>query len=438
MPSNRTENSLYLGLRQKVVIVLIAVLSISLGLTGWYSLQQQEKNILEQTQQRGEDLARSTAQSLVYNVIGYDYHAIQLLLEEIVKSRDINYAKVINTRGNIMGEAGFLPKDTKPWTIFKRNIEFDKDSLGELTLTLDNANIVKQITKQRDSIIQREIFLIFLITIGEFLALSYIIIRPVVKISNALDKNIDENGHINKDMPQLSNDEFGRLSNQFNRMRKQLNSLTDKLHSKVNHANLEVQEQNEKLRQQSNELKSINLKLETLTITDPLTGLYNRRHFDTLIESELTYAIQHSEYLSIVIIDLDKFKSINDTYGHATGDTVLCTIADFLKKNVRKSDTPCRIGGEEFALLCRHTSISDSKIVIEKLRKKLACEEIKLDGDVNKVTASFGIMTIPSDMIKINSTKEFYSCADQAMYYSKEHGRNQVTHYNSIMDQTTT
>jgi len=420
------------GLRQKMVLVLITVLTLSLGLTGWYAIYQQENKIVQQTRQHGEDLARSTVQSLVYTVIGYNYHAIQLLLEEIVTSRDIDYAKLVNSKGNIMAEVGKLSLDTPPWTIFTQDIVFDNNVIGELVLGLDNASIVTQIKQQRNAIIQREVILILFIAIGEFMALSYIIIRPVIKISNALDDNIGEYGHIIKDIPIQSHDEFGRLAMRFNSMRAQLNKLTSELHSKVNLANKEVQLQNSQLITQSTELLSINLKLEKLTLTDPLTELYNRRHFDILMESEFSYAIRKDESFSIIILDLDNFKQINDTFGHSEGDKVLRAIANTINENIRISDITCRIGGEEFAILCRHTDAKEVMVMVEKMRMSLNENRIKLNTNTIYITASFGVMTMPSDDIEIDSPHFLFRCADKAMYYSKDNGKNRVTHFNDI------
>ena len=110
---------------------------------------------------------------------------------------------------------------------------FDQNVIGELTLALDNHHIVEQLKLNRDTLIRREALIILLIAIGEFLALSYVIIRPVTIITTAMESNVDDNGLITTDIPFSSRDEFGRLASQFNSMRSRLNVVTEKLHSSM-------------------------------------------------------------------------------------------------------------------------------------------------------------------------------------------------------------
>jgi len=432
MPKYKLKKEIRIGIRQKMILVLVTVLLLSLGVTGWYTLHRQEGKIIEKTQQTGKNLARITAASLVYRVIAYDYHSIQLLLDELVKSEDISYAILINSKGNIMGKAGIATGKSEPWTVFTHPIVFDNTQLGKLTLTLDNANIIKQFKSQQESIIIREILLILLISIGEFLAISYIIIRPVSIISKAFDENIDDNGIITNDIEYESKDQFGLLANQFNIMREKLNTLTKQFHSKISHTNNEIEQQNKRLLAQSAELTEVNKKLERLAVTDPLTGLFNRRHFDSMIKNVLTYADRHNEFISIILFDIDYFKLINDKYGHSSGDVVLCRIADILSKKLRKTDIAFRVGGEEFAIVCRDSDIDQSKIIAEHFRSEFAKTVINLDHEKVSITASFGIITYPGTNSCIQSPDELYHHADIAMYHSKEHGRNCISHTNDI------
>jgi diguanylate cyclase (GGDEF)-like protein len=415
-----------IGIRQKMILVLISVLTLSLGITGWYSIKQQEQELYDKIQIHGQNLVRITAISLTYSVVGYDYHSIQLLLDELVKTEDISYAILINSSGNTMAESGTQSNNKEIFTTFKHDIVFDKKIIAELTLSHDNSYIIKQLKDHQLSVITRETILILLISLGVFLALSYIIIRPIKEISKALDENIDEYGNILKDINYQCNDEFGFLASQFNIMRHKLNIVTDQLRSKIVHANKELELQNTQLKIQSEKLTEANEKLELLTITDALTNLYNRRHFDYLLNSELSFANRHDEKFSMIVFDIDHFKKINDTYGHNGGDIVLSKIAALLQRNLRKADIACRIGGEEFAIICRHTGIKQSKKIAEKLRSNFEKASINVNSEIISITASFGIVTFFNSNIK--TPDDFYHHADNAMYYSKEHGRNCVHH----------
>jgi len=421
-----------------MVMVLLSVLILSLGITGWFALEQQEEQVMQRTLQRGEDLANFTTESLSYSVVGYDYHTIQLLLDELVKAEDILYAKVINTKGNTMGESGINTDEIERWLVFYKNIKFDGEVIGELTLALDNTTIINEFNQQRNNLISREALLILLIAIGEFIALSFVIVRPVSIISKALNENIDEHGLITNDIPYQSNDEFGRLSTQFNEMRHKLNDANEKLQSKVELANEEVRHQNTLLREQSIELQSANKTLEKLSITDKLTGLNNRHHFDEVLSTEFLFSSRYGEPLSLIMLDIDNFKLINDNYGHAAGDKVLVEFSSIIKSNLRLSDVVFRIGGEEFAVLCRHNDINASISIANKLCGILSSTQIEIDNTKLCVTASFGIMTMPCNLSKIDNVDDFYQFADIAMYHSKQSGRNQVTHFVDISDQENT
>jgi len=423
-----------IGIRQKMVAVLVTVLLLALGSTGWYTIQKQEENIIVETQQRAQDLSRFTARSIAYSVVGYDYHSIQLLLDEIVKTQDMTYAKVVNIKGNTMAESGTIQSDIAPWMKFRQAILFDDKEIGSLEMALNNRRIVEQQKKQKDELIQREVILIILIAVGEFLALSYIIVRPVSIISLAMDENVDENGIITSDINFKSRDEFGRLANQFNEMRSKLNDVTGQLYSRISFADEELQDKNKCLLQQSVEMQRINEELQRIAITDPLTNLYNRRHFDSLLEKEFLFSKRHSDDLSVAFFDIDHFKIINDKYGHAAGDIVLIELANLINKNLRSLDVVCRVGGEEFAIICRRTDRQGIQDLAEKIRSQIEMKDIDVGNDVLSVTTSFGLMTYPDMHMDVKTYEELVNCADMAMYYSNDHGRNRITHYTEILN----
>ncbi|MFV2060026.1 MAG: diguanylate cyclase [Gammaproteobacteria bacterium] len=227
--------------------------------------------------------------------------------------------------------------------------------------------------------------------------------------------------------------EIKELIDSFNNMGKSLNSITKELYSKIDFSSNEVKEQNLKLQDQAHELKTKNEELKRLSTTDNLTSLFNRRLFDTMLETEFSFVLRHHEFLSLIMLDIDHFKSINDEFGHVQGDRVLIDIANILKDNIRTSDVAFRIGGEEFAILCRQTNFEDSKIMAENLRQALEKHEFRFKNKLHTITGSFGIITAPDTNIEITKTETFYRFADQAMYFSKESGRNVVSHYHDVI-----
>ncbi len=423
---------LRLGVRQKMVLVLLGVLSLSLTFTGWLTLREQKDDILHETMQRGEDLSRFVSQALAFSVVGYDYHAVQMLLDEIVQSQDIAYARVVSDQGNLMAESGHGGDVAGGnGASFQRDIVFDGQKVGALSLGLDNTRIINQMEQRRDALIKREAFIILLIALGEFLALSYLIVRPVTLISSSLGDGVGDDGTISRDIPLTSDDEFGNLATQFNRMRAQLNVVNQRLQSKIDLADTQLRESNRQLLRQSSELRRVNEELTKLSITDPLTSLYNRRHFEGIMEAELAMFARHAEPCSVLLIDIDHFKRVNDTYGHKSGDTVLQRVASLLESSLRKTDVVCRIGGEEFVALCRHAGANEAAKIGEHLRKRIEETPIEVDGDQVVVTVSIGITSVVASA-EAPSAEECFRQADAALYASKSDGRNRVTDFASL------
>lgn len=156
-------------------------------------------------------------------------------------------------------------------------------------------------------------------------------------------------------------------------------------------------------------------------VTDALTGLYNRRYFEESLKKEAARAQRQNQPFSIIGIDLDFLKKINDTYGHAYGDLAIKTIAEVLKSNARSIDIPARIGGEEFDVLLPGISSQGAIAAAERIRKSIENVEIETIGHI---TGSLGVATY---LEHCDNIEELLELADQAMYQSKRNGRNQVT-----------
>ena len=332
-----------------------------------------------------------------------------------------------------MATAGPVADEGEQRPTFIRNIQFDGRPVGELNIQIDPQDIVRRVSESRNSLLLRELILIVLVAIGEFTALSYFIARPVSVISDSLAESIDEKGRIRKKIPIHSNDEFGQLSSQFNMMREQLNLAHKQLHSRIEAADARLIETNQALLQQSEELKQMNRRLMDLSITDDLTGLYNRRHFEEVMSQELAHSRRKKLPCSLMIMDIDFFKKINDTYGHAVGDQVLRSFSQIIRDTIRQNDIPCRIGGEEFVVACRQTSESEAVRLAERLREAAELTPFHLDDLTIPFAVSVGVATSKSDEDTVDS---MFLHADRALYHSKQHGRNRVTHHTALEEKT--
>ena len=170
-----------------------------------------------------------------------------------------------------------------------------------------------------------------------------------------------------------------------------------------------------------------NAQLYELATKDGLTKLYIHRHFYALLESELKRVQRYRHVLSLLMMDIDNFKHVNDTYGHLIGDIVLKEIAATIQKTIRHVDIPARYGGEEFTVILPETSILNAAIIAERLRQKISEIEVKVDENtVVKPTVSIGLAEFPNAATEI---KSLIDCADKALYVSKRNGKNCIHLY---------
>ncbi|USD42708.1 diguanylate cyclase [Vibrio sp. SCSIO 43135] len=195
---------------------------------------------------------------------------------------------------------------------------------------------------------------------------------------------------------------------------------------KLSNLNLKLNNEVTERKQIEQQLRHEKSKIEKLSITDPLTGLFNRRHYNQILPDEIRRAQRAEEWLSFVILDVDYFKQYNDNYGHHNGDSQLISIANTLKTHChRASDFSFRLGGEEFGLIFSGLSPSQAEKFVEQIRK--AIEDLQLEHKYSKastvLTASFGLVTTN---MRAYSMEQLYEAADDALYSAKENGRNQV------------
>lgn len=170
-----------------------------------------------------------------------------------------------------------------------------------------------------------------------------------------------------------------------------------------------------------------NAQLYKLAITDSLTKLYIRRHFEYLLDNELRRSQRYKHSMTLLMMDIDNFKSINDTYGHQIGDEMLKHIAEVILNTVRKIDMPSRYGGEEFAVILPETHKENSKRIAERLRKKISNIIIRTkDKQEVSPTVSIGIASYPLDTEERSDVIGF---ADKALYFAKHSGKNCVAEY---------
>lgn len=166
------------------------------------------------------------------------------------------------------------------------------------------------------------------------------------------------------------------------------------------------------------------LTLRAQVITDPLTGLFNVRHFRTALDIELERTTRTSVPTTLMMIDLDHFKQVNDRWGHEVGNQVLKTTARLICQATRQLDIQCRYGGEEFVVILPSTSLLLASQVAERLREMIAQTEMDVEGNVLRVTASIGLSVYLAH--EVNDASSLIKKADECLYQAKNEGRNRV------------
>jgi diguanylate cyclase len=177
-----------------------------------------------------------------------------------------------------------------------------------------------------------------------------------------------------------------------------------------------------------NEISNLQQSLEAIraeSLTDPLTGLGNRKYFDRMIEQEVQNALANNQPLTLLMFDIDHFKSFNDSYGHLTGDQVLRLVGISLKQSIKGQDITARYGGEEFAVVLPNTTLRQALTVADHIRRAIMAKELKKKstGEIlGRVTISVGVSMLKSD----DDTDSLIERADACLYAAKRAGRNRV------------
>ncbi|MEW6219353.1 MAG: diguanylate cyclase [Thermodesulfobacteriota bacterium] len=179
-----------------------------------------------------------------------------------------------------------------------------------------------------------------------------------------------------------------------------------------------------KIRELYESLREKNRQLQELVNRDGLTGLYNHRFFQETAAKDFQKAVRYQESLSCTMLDIDYFKTFNDTHGHQVGDTVLRTLGGLIRSQMRETDLAARYGGEEFALLLYRTPAPEAFLVADRLRQAVADHAFRHEELTLAVTISVGVATFPHP--RILDARTLIECADQALYQAKDNGRNRV------------
>jgi len=371
------------------------------------------------------NLAEVSGKNIAASLMFHDRDSINTILKPILENTNVKYIKIYNNNGEYftsIGENNNVKEDKlSSYEDIKVSVSFDYiNILTSITYSNERIGFLKMMLSTDDvkaSMLEQiqVSFLIMFATIIIILILAFwlekIFTNPIFELLKAMNE-LKKSGEFNVNLVPYSKDEFRELFLEFNNMANEI-SKRDKI-LKDNNLSLE-----QLVKTTQNDLEKVSI----LASTDVLTNLKNRRYTMDMFEKMIQKARITESYLGIIMLDIDHFKSVNDTLGHHAGDIVIKEIAAILESNARENDVVGRIGGEEFLILCTNSDMDTTFNVAERVRKKIENKVISYeDNKTVQVTISLGVY---SSIPKLNK-EELMKVSDEALYRAKKSGRNRV------------
>jgi len=429
-----------LGIRGRVIGLAIVPVAI-IGFLLMFQLITGKIDDLDQSlRTRGLAIARQLAPAAEYGVASGNIEVLQTLLEKAAIEPDVRGVAVFSDNGQWLAQVGLgtwaeplkgrLPADHIYQLEYKDRLVYyapitrtevvvdDFNPGGEVAARAGSQTRLlgwvgldvsrsATIRSQRASILRSLAILLAGLGVSLYLAwrIGRQITRPILSLTHTVSR-IGE-GHLDERAEQTGQAELGTLQRGINHMAAHLQTMQDQMQEKIDRATARL------IYQASH---------------DALTGLINRREFEQRLERTLLSALQQGREHALCYMDLDQFKVINDTCGHAAGDELLRQLALLLKGNLRERDTLARLGGDEFALLLENCSIPDALEVADVFRAEVQRFRFKWGDRIFSVGMSVGMVAINADS---GTAASLMSAADAACYVAKDRGRNQIHLYES-------
>ena len=422
-------------------IGLAVVPMVTIGILLLFQLISGKIDDLDQSlRTRATAIARQLAPGAEYGVASGNAELLQTLLEKVAIEPDVRGVAVFSDSGRSLAQVGLgvwtepgqggLPADhihqieyqdrlVYYAPITRTEVAVDDFDWAEKTTLQPNTQTLlvgwvgldvsrnATIKSQRDAIFRS--LMILLAGLGVSLLLAWLIGRQITRPILALTHTVSRigEGHLDERVAQTAQAELGSLQRGINHMAAHLQSMQNQMQEKIDQATA---------------------RLVYQASHDALTGLINRREFEQRLERTLLSAVQQGREHALCYMDLDQFKVINDSCGHAAGDELLRQLALLLKSNLRERDTLARLGGDEFALLLENCSIPDALELADTFRTEVLRFRFKWGDRIFAIGLSAGIVAINRDS---GTAASLLSAADAACYVAKDRGRNQVHVYES-------
>lgn len=438
-----------MGLRVKLGLFIVGFVFVVLNLVAYAQLRGEREILLRETEERGKKLLKTLAVPCAIAMANNDITTLDnyiVKFEEDAAALDLRYIAALDIQGQVkahtrVGEFGKVQDD--PFTrramasnvpvVEERHVD-DEPVLvvavpvvsglrwGTLKAGFTLVPLELELERRRNRAVLVSVAISLGVAAVIYLMLSVMVIQPVIRMEGMA--RAFGGGDLEARIQLKTNDEMGQLAQRLNGMAQQIQDYTNSLEQRV-------QERTSELAAANTKLLDVNRQLDRLAKTDPLTGLYNRRHFMEQLEFEIRRGARTQRQFSLAMMDVDHFKNYNDTNGHTAGDELLQRLATLLELNLRSVDLVARFGGEEFIVLLLDTGPEEGHATSVKLQEVVAAQPFPFEESQpgGKLTVSVGVAFYPADS---RNARTLIEDADQAMYRSKADGRNRVTRWTDL------
>lgn len=419
-----------MGIRGQLTLLIPVVLLLGMGIASTLFFRTERHDAFDDFRALHEDLLKTMGTTVAVHVAHDDLRSLDLLVAEMadsLRTHDLRELAVFDAAGRVLAHSQTEPPRNvsldefttramasagPTWAREAHSIRISVPAKSDARwATLIATYSIERLEEVLDRTLRRlmvSTLLLFIVVGGViFIGVDRLMIRPIRDLQQAM-RRIGE-GHLSHRVPAMAGREMRELSDTINRMAAALQSERDNLERGV--------------AERTKELQEANARLQQLAVTDGLTGVFNHRRFQEALQTDLLRAQRHKRPLSVLMIDVDFFKKINDALGHPAGDELLRRLAEILGADLRQTDLIARYGGEEFTVLLPEVTKTEAVQVAERMR--LAVEAQANEGHRWKqtVTVSIGVATYPEDGA---TGQALIEVADQAMYLAKRQGRNRV------------
>jgi diguanylate cyclase (GGDEF)-like protein len=413
------------GLSFKLIGYVAAGVLITSAAVGVVRVQNERGPLSELIGKAGQSIANATASGAASLIAGYDYGNLEILADNISQQANVIRVIIRNQGGRIMSEAAKGEAGTV--SQFDAPVMFEGRKIGDVTVDMSTGALAEALSALYWRVFTEQIVFGAILGVIVYLFTAKGIVSPIRRLTMVMEEAVESgDSFVPRDLEVKSRDEIGRLVSVFNTLNQSLASYHHQLQSKIDFADQELREKNIQLGGRTQELERALDLLNTMATTDWLTELANRRKFDEALSRMFHQSERFAEAITLILLDVDRFKLINDSHGHAAGDAVLRELGGVLRLHVRKSDLAARLGGDEFGVILYHTGSKQAELFVEKLMESVRTHQFKYDGCVLNAGISVGIAQRD---VSMKTAEALYNAADKALYQAKQGGRGRYCVY---------